>query len=222
MMLKQKLDLQTNICKVCFLPIRARHLFLWLRHPLQCAKCYAQLEWHHQISSFEGFPIESFFDYGPVFKSRIHQFKGFGDVVLGSTFLHHHAMYIKLKYHGFSILSAPSHPLDIQQRGFHHLDEIILPLGLPKVQAFYKNKHHRQAEQNAEGRKDIQYVIERHPSLRFPRKILLFDDIMTTGETIRSMLKLLPIARKNNVKILVLARKKETTSRLQTAVEMLK
>ena len=221
-MLKPKLDLQTSICKVCFLPIRTRHLFQWWRKPLQCAKCYAQLEWHHQISSFEGFPIESFFDYGPVFKARIHQFKGFGDVVLGPTFLHQHAMYLKLKYHGFSFLSAPSHPFDIQQRGFHHLDEIVLSLGLPMVQAFYKNKHHRQAEQNAEGRKEIQHVIERHPSVRLPRKILLFDDIMTTGETIRSMLKLLPSVEKNDVKILVLARKKETTSRLQTTVEMLK
>jgi adenine/guanine phosphoribosyltransferase-like PRPP-binding protein len=45
---------------------------------------------------------------------------------------------------------------------------------------------------------------------------------MTTGETIRSMLKLLPSVEKNDVKILVLARKKETTSRLQTTVEMLK
>jgi adenine/guanine phosphoribosyltransferase-like PRPP-binding protein len=45
---------------------------------------------------------------------------------------------------------------------------------------------------------------------------------MTTGETIRSMLKLLPRVGKNDVKILVLARKKETTSRLQTTVEMLK
>jgi predicted amidophosphoribosyltransferase len=222
MMLKQKLDLQTNICKVCFLPIRVRHLFQFGRRPMLCAKCYTQLEWHHQITSFEGFSLESFFDYGPIFKARIHQFKGFGDVVLGPTFLHQHIMYLKLKYHRFSVVSAPSHPNDIQQRGFHHLDEILTPLGLPMVQIFYKNKYHRQAEQDAQGRFGIQQVIERYQSIRLPRKILLFDDIMTTGETVRTMLKLLPIMKKTDVKIVVLARKKETTSRLQTAVEMLK
>lgn len=204
-----KLDLQTYTCKVCFLPIRAWHLFQWIRKPLLCAKCYAQLEWHHQITSFEGYPIESMFDYGPVFKSRIHQFKAFGDVVLGPTFLHQHVMYLRLKYYGYSILSAPSHPLDIQQRGFHHLDEIVLPLGLNIIHAFYKNKPYRQAEQNAQDRTRIQHVIERYDSVRLPRKILLFDDIMTTGETIRSMLKLLPSREKNDVKILVLARKKK-------------
>jgi adenine/guanine phosphoribosyltransferase-like PRPP-binding protein len=55
-----------------------------------------------------------------------------------------------------------------------------------------------------------------------PQKIVLFDDVMTTGETIRSMIKSLPIHQKIIIKIIVLARKIETSSRLHSSTKMVK
>lgn len=209
-------------CKVCFSPIYYRHLFQWHRPPLVCSTCHHQLEWHHQLSTFEGISIESFLDYGPSFKSRMHQYKALGDVELGKTFLHQHHDYLKLKYRGFTFLPAPSHPDHIATRGFHHLDEILMPLGLPLLHMFYKNKGYRQAEQDYQGRQGIHDVIQRHTDMPFPRKLVLFDDVMTTGETISSMTRLVPIHKKMDIKIIVLARKIETNSRLQSSSKMLK
>jgi hypothetical protein len=45
---------------------------------------------------------------------------------------------------------------------------------------------------------------------------------MTTGETMRSMIKLLPVDQKFDLKIIVLARKIDTNSRLQSSSKMLK
>jgi len=210
------------ICNVCFSPIRQRHLFQWHRLPIMCSTCYHQLEWHHQINKFDGIPFESFFDYGPIFQSRIHQYKSLGDIVLGKTFLHQHRDYLKLKYHGYTFVPAPSHEEHMQQRGFYHLDEILVSLGLPIIHIFYKNKPYRQAEQDFQGRQEIHTIIERHKHILMPQKIVLFDDVMTTGETIRSMIKSLPIHQKIIIKIIVLARKIETSSRLHSSTKMVK
>ena len=210
------------ICNVCFSPIRQRHLFQWHRLPIMCSTCYHQLEWHHQINKFDGIPFESFFDYGPIFQSRIHQYKSLGDIVLGKTFLHQHRDYLKLKYHGYTFVPAPSHEEHMQQRGFYHLDEILVSLGLPIIHFFYKNKPYRQAEQDFQGRQEIHTIIERHKHILMPQKIVLFDDVMTTGETIRSMIKSLPIHQKIIIKIIVLARKIETSSRLHSSTKMVK
>jgi len=209
-------------CKVCFSPIHYRHIFQWHRSPLLCSACHHQLEWHHQLSTFEGYPIESFLDYGPLFKSRIHQYKTLGDLELGKTFLHQHYDYLRLKYRGFTFLLAPSHPDHLVDRGFHHLDEILVPLGFPLLHVFYKNKAYRQAEQDYHGRQGIHNVIQRHTDKPLPRKLVLFDDVMTTGETIRSMTRLIPIHEKFDLKIIILARTIETNSRLQSSSKMLK
>ena len=219
---KQKLNLPTITCKVCFSPIYVRHLFQWQREPVLCSKCYHQLEWHHQINTFEGISIESFMVYGPIVKSRIHQYKALGDIELGKTFLHQHLDYLSVKYRGFTFLPAPSYQDHIVQRGFHHLDEILLPISLPRVHVFFKNKPYRQAEQDLLVRHEISDVIQRHVGISLPRKLLLFDDVMTTGETMRSMIKLLPVDQKFNLKIIVLARKIDTNSRLQSSSKMLK
>jgi competence protein ComFC len=187
-----------------------------------CSTCYHQLEWHHQINKFDGIPFESFFDYGPIFQSRIHQYKSLGDIVLGKTFLFQHRDYLKLKYHGYTFVPAPSHEEHMQQRGFYHLDEILVSLGLPIIHIFYKNKPYRQAEQDFQGRQEIHTIIERHKHILMPQKIVLFDDVMTTGETIRSMIKSLPIHQKIIIKIIVLARKIETSSRLHSSTKMVK
>jgi competence protein ComFC len=219
---KQKLNLPTITCKVCFSPIYVRHLFQWQREPVLCSKCYHQLEWHHQINTFEGISIESFMVYGPIVKSRIHQYKALGDIELGQTFLHQHLDYLSVKYRGFTFLPAPSYQDHIVQRGFHHLDEILLPISLPRHHVFFKNKPYRQAEQDLLVRHEISDVIQRHVGISLPRKLLLFDDVMTTGETMRSMIKLLPVDQKFNLKIIVLARKIDTNSRLQSSSKMLK
>ena len=209
-------------CNVCFSPIRQRHLFQWHHLPIMCSTCYHQLEWHHQMNKFDGVPIESFFDYGPIFKSRIHQYKSLGDIVLGKTFLHQHRDYLKLKYLGYTFVPAPSHEEHILQRGFHHLDEILFSLGLPVTHVFFKNKPYRQAEQDFQGRLGIRAIIQRTEHIIVPRKIVLFDDVMTTGETMRSMIRQLTINQKIIIKIIVLARKIETSSRLQSSTKMLK
>ena len=219
---KQKLNLPTLTCKVCFSVIRHRHLFQWHRIPILCSTCFHQLEWHHQLRQFEGVSIESFFDYGPIFKSRIHQFKALGDIVLGKTFLYQHLDYIRLKYHGYTFVPAPSHHDHMINRGFHHLDEILLPLGCSILHLFFKNNAYRQAEQDFQGRQGIHEVLRRFDQISVPRKLVLFDDVLTTGETMRSMLSQLPNKKKIDLKIIVLARKIETNSRIQSATKMLK
>ena len=196
------------ICKQCFQGFELRHLFHYWLPPALCIRCYQKLEWHHQLGRFLGFPMESLFDYGEHFQSTIHQFKTLRDVVLGEVFLNQHRLYLRWKYHGYTLVPAPSHPLDTAQRGFFPLQEIWRDVGLPWLDAFEKRVPYRQVEQGTEARHEIHSILTRKEGVTLPKRILLIDDVMTSGETMKAMIGQLATRERLLLKIFILARKK--------------
>jgi predicted amidophosphoribosyltransferase len=205
------------ICKQCFQAFELRHLFHYWLPPALCIRCYQKLEWHHQLGRFLGFPMESLFDYGEHFQATIHQFKTLRDVVLGEVFLNQHRLYLRWKYHDYTLIPAPSHPLDTAQRGFLPLQEIWRDVSLPWLDAFEKRVPYRQAEQGTEGRLGIHSILTRKEGVNLPKKILLIDDVMTSGETMKAMIGLLATEERPLVKIFILARKKVEKNEITSA-----
>lgn len=197
------------ICKYCFRIFEPMHVWHLIHGPLLCRSCYQHIEWHHRIERWQGIPIESLFDYGPVFQKMIYQFKSNLDVELGPVFLNQHNRYLKLKYFQYTFVLAPTHENDLIQRGFHPLVEIFKSVGLPLLILFEKNRPYRQSEQQGADRRGIQQVITLKKGISMPQRICLVDDVMTTGETLKAMIGLLKPISINHVKIFVLARKKQ-------------
>jgi competence protein ComFC len=196
-------------CKYCFRTFEPNHLWHLIHPPLLCRPCYQQLEWHHRIERWQGILIESLFEYGPNFQKMIYQFKSNLDIELGSVFLNQHSSYLKLKYWQYTLVLAPTHERDLKLRGFHPLVEIFKSMGLPMLTLFDKNRPYRQSEQHGSDRQGIQQVVRLKSDLNIPHRICLVDDVMTTGETLKTMIRLLKPISVQQLKILVLARKKQ-------------
>lgn len=197
-------------------------MFHSLHRAIQCNRCYESLEWKHEVTWFAGIKIESFFEYGKTFQTRIYQYKHGLDIELGQTFLHEHRWYLKLKYHRYTLVPAPSHEEDIGIRGFQHVRVIYQPLQLPFKELYLKQQPYHQAEQHAEGRLAIHHIIKRNNNDLPKQPICLVDDVMTTGETLKAMINLIPNESRKNLRILVLAKKSFQNPPYHSSIKMVK
>ena len=105
------------------------------------------------------------------------------------------------------MVPIPSYKEDDERRGFNHVIEAFEVLGLKRLELLEKTAHHKQAEKNAKSRKEIRKFLEVKKQIDLSKeRILLVDDIYTTGNTIRSSINLIEKLRPKEIKILVLAK----------------
>ena len=199
-----------TICKICLKPFNILEVRILLSPKVVCQKCHRQWEWHHQFFTSYHCPVEVLYEYGPFFKHQLYRFKALGDVALGPVFLHLHCQYLRWRYVGYTMIFAPSDVQHIHERGFHHLEMIYDQVHLPKAYIYKKKIPYRQAEQPLLNRQNIHQVIALVNQQKLPKKCLIVDDVMTTGETIKAMVDLARKQGVNDIKVFVLARKTET------------
>jgi competence protein ComFC len=82
----------------------------------------------------------------------------------------------------------PSSEEKIKERGFSHLMEMYASLGLPMMEPFIKNASAVQKELNYAGRQKITEQISLRKDAVLPEKIVLCDDVITTGATLKGAL----------------------------------
>ena len=116
---------------------------------------------------------------------------------------------IKTIYKGYKLIPIPSYENDDQIRGFNHVVETFGLLGLKMLNILEKTAHHKQAEKNAKSRKEIVkfLAIKNHINLS-KEKVLLVDDIYTTGSTMKTAINLIEKLNPREIKVLVLAKTK--------------
>jgi len=130
------------------------------------------------------------------------------------TFLASFTRELKWRYHGYYVIPAPSYSKDDERRGFNHVIEVFKQIGLKIYPIIEKVAHHKQAESNAKKRKKIgKYLkLKDSPDLS-DKKVLIVDDIYTTGSTIRNMIYFIEKLNPKAIKVLVLAKTRPKTKR---------
>lgn len=155
----------------------------------------------------EGVPSLALYFYNEKITSILFQFKGCFDIELAPVFLGRALPLLKAKYRGYTLLPAPSSPSHDERRGFNHVVEMFKGLGLPILQAFRKTEDVKQADLSAKERKKVKKRIAWNKGISIRgKKVLLVDDVYTTGSTMKACLALAKKHRPKKISILVMAK----------------
>ena len=203
-----KLSTPTKICKICFNSIRDNSLFdLIKNNELLCENCRKLFKSRFIHFEVDGYKALAIYDYDETIKTYLYQFKGCYDYELYPIFLNHYAFELKIKYLGYILVPAPSYIKDDEKRGFKHVIEMFKILDLPILEVFEKTDPFKQAENSAKKRKDIVKILKVKENIILQgKKVLIIDDVFTTGATVRGMIHHLKKLHPKDIKILVMSK----------------
>ena len=152
-------------------------------------------------------PCLSIYFYNAEIRTLLYRFKGCGDYELKDVFFAYLSFWFPLRFHGYTLVPAPSSKSHDEARGFNQVEEIAKTIPLPYVNALSKPFEHKQSDMSADMRRKVkQFLRLAHPDRIRGKKILLLDDVYTTGSTCAACLDLLRNGGAKKTKALVLAK----------------
>ena len=198
----------TRICKICFKDFKVNSLrTLFDKNIHVCDKCFSKYKakfTHFKIDNIKGIAI---YDYDESIRELIYQFKGCYDIELGSLFLEQYIKYIRFQYQGYYMIPIPSYYKDDVRREFNHVMEAFKCLNLPILPIIEKKDEYKQSDQRKEDRINIKYHLKVSDLDKVKNKrILLVDDVVTTGSTLKACIALIKSAHPKAIKILTIAK----------------
>lgn len=186
-------------CLLCAQPLRFVPSWktLLLRHfpPCLCEKCFSKFE----LSS----TTTALYQYNDAMKKYLHQYKFLQDVALAKVF--RQQIHTQFKCEAATIIPIPMHPIKQKERTFSHTEELLKAANIPYKQLLEKTTVETQSSKNREQRLKSAPLFRLNPVAQVEHKdYLLFDDIQTTGTTLRHAKQILLEAGARNVRTFTL------------------
>lgn len=195
------------MCKLCFEPIKQNSLrSILFFNPAICPRCQKKFKPRFISEKHDDIEWLSLYDYDENIRQLLFVFKGCYDYELHSVFLAPYTGLLRLCYRDYVIVPAPSSEADDDKRGFNHVETIFTNLKLPIIRAISKQNNVKQSSRTSMERQQIIYDlrVENDIDLR-GKKVLIVDDVSTTGSTIKAMVSLVKKMKPKKIKVLVIA-----------------
>lgn len=203
-------------CKICFKDIKIDSLHSFVCNQIVCNTCLKSLDPKLQkfkINDIEGL---SLYNYNETLKKLIFLYKGNKDYELKDVFLSYYVTFLRYKFKGYEIIYVPSFKDKIKERGFDHVRSMYECLNLKENSKIIKLRDEKQSSKNYKERQNIDGLFKVDcPELIRNKKILIVDDICTTGATLKEISKLVKNYHPKDVKILVVAKRNFTKEELK-------
>lgn len=180
-----------------------------------CDECRNSFHLRFKTFKFDSYKVRYLYDYDQWIKENLFKLKGCYDYELAPVFLEALTPILKMMYSGYVLVPAPSFIEDDEIRGFNHVEEIFKSLKFKAEKAIIKKYHFKQSDQSFENRHKIEDVLDVDPKLHFNlygKKILIVDDVFTTGSTVRTMINLLKPFHPKRIEVLVMSKVINTNS----------
>ncbi len=172
-----------------------------------CHRCQEQFFTLFEKTQVDGITIRAIYDYNEFMQSNLYILKGCGDIELAPCFLNYHLPWIKLHYRNYYVVPVPSHASRDNERGFNQVEEIFRCSEIPIIKALFKTSDRKQSDLSQEERKNVGETIRWNDEVDITgKKILLVDDVMTTGYTIRACIKIIKAHLPKSLEVLVVSR----------------
>ena len=198
----------TKYCKICFKEIND-YSFYNFSHAqnIICEKCFSSLKAKFKCFEIGTVKAIAVYDYDETIRKLIYQFKGCYDYELKDVFLFRYITFLKLKFYGYIMVPAPSSKVDDKKRGFNHVIEIYKSLGLEMAEVIKKTNKEKQSDKTSKERLKVNKILTGQNLEKIRgKKVLLVDDIYTTGSTIFRMIEIVKTVKPKDIKVLVIAK----------------
>lgn len=201
-----------KVCKICLkelTPDEEDNLFSCIHSELNiCFSCLNGLKPVFKTIIFHDVELTYIYEYDVVIQNLLFLFKGQKDYALKDIFLTPLINELKIKYHGYVLIPIPSSKEHENERGFSHIKEMFGVLNLPFIDILKKEENIKQSslsrKERWENRENIVYNGEK---IKAGLKILIVDDVMTTGATLTSSLRIVKKFNPKKIKILIMSKK---------------
>lgn len=198
---------QQPLCLICHKPIRKEpSLFTLVYDSPICASCLAQFEPLHYVGSFHDVKLTILYRYNAFFQTLLFRYKGQYDYELRNAFIVSDQRFLSDYYRSHVIVVAPSDDIANKKRGFIPTAGIASSFSSNIFTGLYKKSPFKQAEQSFESRQKIKDVIDiKNGEVLRKKKVLLFDDVITSGSTLEKCLDLVCHYHPASIEIVILA-----------------
>lgn len=192
-------------CLLCLKPLYAEgSLYHVLYKPKICIPCIQKFEVIYTYRKINGYTILILYVYNAFFKQVLFQYKGLYDLALKGVFLDIFHQELKQRYRKHLMVVVPSSKRDNMKRGFIPNEEIVKTLGVDIFTGIYKLKEYKQTSQIDRNKIVDILAITDGSSIR-GRKVVIFDDVITSGNTMYTCIDLIKQYHPKSIEIMVLA-----------------
>ena len=198
----------TKICKLCFKEFEDKSLpYLFNSQLTICPLCLKEIRAHFIRFDVLGYKALSIYKYDSKIQNLLYQLKGCFDIEIADVFFSRYFREISIRYKNYLVVPIPSYEKDDKKREFNHVEEIFKLLKLPMRKLIVKTKGVKQANSSLEKRKNIgKYMLLNEVTDLSKTKILLVDDVFTTGSTMKAAVRLIEKLHPKDIKILVMSK----------------
>ena len=195
---------ESLLCSVCFLNFEK----IGEEHCPNCYKTGVSTSCQDcQLWCKEGIEVshEAIFSYNQAMKDFFNRYKFDGDYILRKVF----AMILNenlKKYKDYHFILIPLSPERYAKRGFNQVAGLIEAAGLSHLDILGKREEKASSSKNRSERLATELPFFIKKDSRIPKKILLIDDIYTTGATVNRVKILLEKAGAEEVRTFSLVR----------------
>lgn len=191
-------------CLICFQEIESRpSLYHFCHQSSLCLDCLNKFDIYNQQHYFHNYPLTILYYYNSFFKKILFQYKGQDDYALKDAFLNPFYDF-KTRYRRHLIAIVPSSDEDNKRRGFNPNEMIVQSFSNNIFTGLYKTSSYKQASQNDRS------LIKQHIKIKdghrlFNQDVIIFDDVITSGNTIMACANLIASFHPKSISIIVLA-----------------
>ncbi|WP_045407616.1 phosphoribosyltransferase family protein [Streptococcus parauberis] len=196
---------QSQLCETCsgiFERIGRKHCPICCKVGLElmCSDCKSWFENGVEVSH------KALYKYNLAMKDYFSKYKFQGDYLLKSIFSKELKIYIEKNYEGYTNLVVPISQSRMETRGFNQVSSILADVNIPYIDILRKCEGKKQSEKTKHQRLESENQFSLLHIENLPKKILIIDDIYTTGTTISQIRKLLHQHGINDIKSVSIAR----------------
>lgn len=184
---KQLVEIQAEGCKMCSRPLEA------LADQFKVGDCcYDCVRWEED-PNWKGYLLknQSIYVYNEQLKEMLSQYKFRGDYILAKAFSH--KIREQLRTIDYDLLvPIPLSRKRQYDRGFNQSEALIREAGFEPTMLLQRTHGEKQSKKSRNERIHLQQVFQLKEEVSFlNKKIVLVDDIYTTGSTLRQAAKIL-------------------------------